>query len=236
MIVGRRDELALLESALVDARRSSTRRLALIGAPGIGKTALLGAARKSAGDMTVLTARGVESEAELPFGALLDLLRPLVGLIDDLAEPLAAAMRRAFGLEAGEGGDRFAVGAGTLALLAAAAERAPLLVLVDDLHWTDRPSREAILFAARRLDVDAVAVVVAIRDDSGLDERELAGFEPQERQIAQLVAEGRTNREVASIVFLSPKTIEAHLGRVFRKLGVGARTELPEALARHADR
>ena len=59
--------------------------------------------------------------------------------------------------------DRFLVGAATLSLLAAAAERAPVLVTVDDLQWLDRESAAAILFAARRLGPDAVAFVFSAR-------------------------------------------------------------------------
>ncbi len=50
---------------------------------------------------------------------------------------------------------------------------------------------------------------------------------PQERQIADLAAQGHTNREIAALLFLSPRTIETHLGRVFRKLGIKDRTALP---------
>ncbi|MFB6391765.1 LuxR C-terminal-related transcriptional regulator [Polymorphospora lycopeni] len=57
---------------------------------------------------------------------------------------------------------------------------------------------------------------------------------PQELQIAQQVAEGRTNKEVAAALFLSPKTIEFHLGRVFRKLDIGSRTELIRRMAADA--
>jgi DNA-binding CsgD family transcriptional regulator len=49
---------------------------------------------------------------------------------------------------------------------------------------------------------------------------------PQERQVAALAAEGRTNREIGALLFLSPRTIETHLGRVFRKLGVSDRSAL----------
>ncbi len=54
---------------------------------------------------------------------------------------------------------------------------------------------------------------------------------PQERQIATLVANGATNREVAAGVFLSTKTVEKHLSSVYRKLGVRSRTELARLLA-----
>ena len=55
---------------------------------------------------------------------------------------------------------------------------------------------------------------------------------PQELQVALLVAEGATNKEVGRRLFLSPKTIETHLGRVYRKVNVRSRTELASLLAR----
>jgi DNA-binding NarL/FixJ family response regulator len=53
---------------------------------------------------------------------------------------------------------------------------------------------------------------------------------PQELRIAVKVAEGRTNREVAAELFLSPKTVEYHLGKVYAKLSVRSRTELARLL------
>ena len=60
-------------------------------------------------------------------------------------------------------GDRFAVAAATLGLLATAAEAAPLLVVVDDLPWLDRESTDALLFAARRLRHDPVTFLLTRR-------------------------------------------------------------------------
>jgi DNA-binding CsgD family transcriptional regulator len=57
-----------------------------------------------------------------------------------------------------------------------------------------------------------------------------AGLTATERRIAELVTEGRTNKEVAAALYLSPRTVESHLRQVFQKLGVRSRTEL----ARHA--
>jgi DNA-binding CsgD family transcriptional regulator len=57
---------------------------------------------------------------------------------------------------------------------------------------------------------------------------------PQELQVALTVARGATNREAGAALFLSPKTIEAHLHRVYRKLGIRSRTELAVLLAREA--
>ena len=58
-----------MERLLADARLGAQRRLALVGEPGIGKTALLDYAAEHAGGMRVLRARGIESEAEVPFAA-----------------------------------------------------------------------------------------------------------------------------------------------------------------------
>jgi DNA-binding NarL/FixJ family response regulator len=57
----------------------------------------------------------------------------------------------------------------------------------------------------------------------------------QETRVAVLVAEGLTNREVAAALFLSPKTVEHHVGSVLRKRGLRTRTELARALALEAD-
>ena len=54
---------------------------------------------------------------------------------------------------------------------------------------------------------------------------------PQELQVSLLLVEGRTTREAAASLFLSPKTVEYHLRKVYTKLGIGSRTELAEALA-----
>src|SRR5205085_3646540 len=60
--------------------------------------------------------------------------------------------------------DRFAIGAATLSLLSASAEEQPLALLVDDAHWLDRSSAETLLFAARRLLADPVALVLTVRE------------------------------------------------------------------------
>jgi DNA-binding CsgD family transcriptional regulator len=54
---------------------------------------------------------------------------------------------------------------------------------------------------------------------------------PQELQIARLVAEGKTNREVAATLFVSPKTVEFHLTRIYRKLEIHSRSELVRRIA-----
>jgi DNA-binding NarL/FixJ family response regulator len=55
---------------------------------------------------------------------------------------------------------------------------------------------------------------------------------PREREIAELVAQGRSNKQVAAALFLSDRTVEYHLSAVYRKLGVHSRTELAAILIR----
>ena len=143
--------------------------------------------------MELLTARGIESEAEVPFGGLLELLRPALDELDRIPAAQAEALRSALDLGPTVERDRFVIGAATLNLLSARSERAPLLVLVDDAHWLDDSSLSAILFAARRLLVDPVAVVFAVRsgeasalEAAGLPQLPLAGLDAQ--AAAELVA------------------------------------------------
>ena len=74
-------------------------------------------------------------------------------------------MRGALGLSDEREADRFLVGAGTLTLLADAAEEQPVLVLLDDAAWFDRESDLALGFAARRLHAEGVVLLFAVRDD-----------------------------------------------------------------------
>jgi predicted ATPase len=128
---------------------------------------LLGYAIERAEAMTVARATGVEFEAELEFSGLLELCRPLLRHLDDLPPVQVRALRGVLGSAETDVRDRFAIGAATLSLLAAVAEKEALLVVVDDAHWLDGPSADALRFAARRLLADRVAVVVATRLGEG---------------------------------------------------------------------
>ncbi|HET6550552.1 MAG TPA: AAA family ATPase [Solirubrobacter sp.] len=164
MLFGREVERQAIERALDAARGGASATLALLGEPGIGKTALLSHALDRAAGMRVLRARGIESEAQIPFASLLELLRPALALLERIPAPQAAALESAFALRPGPALERFAVGAATLSLLAAYAEDSPVAVVVDDGQWLDGSSAQALLFAFRRLVADPIAVLVAARD------------------------------------------------------------------------
>ena len=175
MLLGRDREQQALTRLLAAAREGGSGVLAIVGEAGIGKSALLDYAAEQAAGMNVLRARGVQSEAHIPFGGLFELLRPALPRIDQIPAPQAAALESALALRPASAPGRFAVGAATLSLLAAYSEQAPVAVLLDDAHWLDGSSADALLFAFRRLVADPVAVVLAIRqgDPSLLDGADL---------------------------------------------------------------
>jgi DNA-binding CsgD family transcriptional regulator len=183
MLYGRSEEAAAIDRLLEGMRSGRSAALVFRGEAGIGKTAMLDAAAEQAAGALVLRVAGVEGEAELPFAALHALLRPCLDQISRLPERQAAALRGAFGLADAAGADRFLVGLGVLSLIAELAEDRPVLCLVDDAHWLDRASADALMFAARRLHAERAAVIFAARDEppsaglAGLAEVRLAGLD-----------------------------------------------------------
>ena len=164
MLVGRSAEMAAVDQLLVDARSSRSGVLVVRGEAGIGKSALLDHAAATATDMRVVRGAGVEFESTLPFAGLHQLLRRFTGRLDCLPAEQTQALRAALGLGSAAGGDRFMVGLAVLTLLADLAEEQPLLCLIDDAHWLDQSSAEALLFAARRLEAERVTIIFAARD------------------------------------------------------------------------
>jgi AAA ATPase domain len=164
MLHGRSAETARIDELLAAARDGRSGALVIRGEAGVGKTALLDYASAAAGTR-VLRGTGIESEAELPFAALQLLLRPGLGRLDLLPPPQAQALRGAFGLAGTPGADRFLIGLAALSLLAELAGDGTLLCVVDDAHWLDRASADALLFAARRLGSEGVVLLASARED-----------------------------------------------------------------------
>ncbi|MGY1770993.1 AAA family ATPase [Blastococcus sp. SYSU D00813] len=163
MLAGRDAERAAIAALLEAARTGSGGALVVRGVAGSGKSTLLADAVSGTDSMRVLRTSGVESESPLAFAALQRLLWPLRSRIDFLPAPQRAALRAAMGEAEGEG-DRFLAFLGTLSLLADAAEQAPVLAVVDDAQWLDDASAAALLFAARRVQAEPVALLFAARD------------------------------------------------------------------------
>ncbi|OLT28797.1 hypothetical protein BJF83_14285 [Nocardiopsis sp. CNR-923] len=164
MLWGRDGETARIDAFVAAARSGRGGALVLRGEAGIGKSALLEYARSGATGMRVLRGAGVETESELPYAGLHLLLGRAVERVDALPGPQARALRGALGADDGGVPNRFLVGLAVLTLLADLAETDPVLCLVDDAHWLDQASAEALLFAARRLEAERVAVLMAVRE------------------------------------------------------------------------
>jgi DNA-binding CsgD family transcriptional regulator len=164
VLVGRSRETAVLREALAEARRGRGRALLLRGSPGIGKTALLEDAVRGAEGFRVLRARALETESGLAFAGLSDLVRPVLECLPAVPGAQRAALRAALALGPPTVPDRFAAYAATLSLIGAVAVDSPLLIVVDDAHWLDAPSREALAFCARRIEDEPVAILAASRE------------------------------------------------------------------------
>ena len=190
MLVGRATECGRIDALLDAARAGEGGALVLRGEPGVGKTALLGVAREHADGMHVLEARGVEAEADLPFAGLSQLLAPVLGHAECLPVRQRDALSGALGLGAERPSERFAAYAATLSLVAEAAGERPLLALIDDLHWMDSASAEALAFVARRIGHESVALLLAERDDAA----------PAPRGVEAVAIEGLDGRAVAALL------------------------------------
>ncbi|MGY1670501.1 AAA family ATPase [Geodermatophilus sp. SYSU D00710] len=168
-LVGRSGEVALLTAFRERAARSGA-ALVLTGDPGIGKTALLdGAARAAAASGTrVLSAAGAESEAEVGFAGLSQLLVPVLDEGTALSELHRDALATSLGYRPGPAADRLVVSTAVLILLRAVAAGGPVLVVVDDLQWLDGDSARVLGFVARRLPGARIGLLAASRPDGDL--------------------------------------------------------------------
>src|SRR6266511_1246804 len=184
MLFGRERESARIDEVLAAARARRSGTLIVRGEAGIGKSALLDAAVGRADGMRVFRALGVESEVDIAFSGLHELLRPALASLDTVPDAQAVALRAALALSADAVAERLAVFGGALSLLAAVAEEQPLLCVIDDAHWLDEASAAAMTFVARRLDADGIAVLFAVREPEtrtfvapGIPELRLGGLD-----------------------------------------------------------
>jgi DNA-binding CsgD family transcriptional regulator len=165
LIIGRDAGLSRLR-ALVDPAPQVSQVLLVTGEAGMGKTVLLAdaAGRAQLAGMRVLSVTGRESESKLAFAGLHQLLRPVLSNAAGLPRRLAQALLGALGLAADPGApDPLLTGVAVLTLLSDLSERSPVLVVVDDAHWLDRSSLDALAFAGRRLDTERVVLLVGAR-------------------------------------------------------------------------
>jgi hypothetical protein len=163
-LIEREQECAVLD-ALVDRLREGGGTVVVRGEAGIGKSALLQRVRTRAeahGARPLVTV-GVESEAELAFAGLHQLLRPVIAALAQLPESQRQTLEAALGLGVDLKPDLFHVAVAAFQLICEVADSAPAVLIVDDAQWLDRSTLSVIAFIGRRLEAEHVALVAAIR-------------------------------------------------------------------------
>ncbi len=240
-LVGRSGECEVLDRLLADACQGSSGVLLLRGEAGIGKTALLEHAAEAAQHMRIVQVTAVQSEMELDFAALHQLLVPFLGSLKRLPRPQREALGSAFGLVGGTEPDRFLVGIAALTMITEAAAHQPILCLIDDVQWLDKASVDALGFVARRLSADPVAMLLANGDEEpqaaafeGLEELRLTGL-PDElaQELLASVAGGMPDQGVVRRILAAtaghPEAL-IELGRGLSAAELNGTLPLPDPL------
>src|SRR6202521_6110930 len=163
-LIEREQESAVLD-ALLEGLREGGGAVVVRGEAGIGKSALLQRVRRRAEAQGVrpLVTGGVESEAELAFAGLHQLLRPVIGALAQLPGSQRQTLEAALGLGVDLEPDSFRIAVAAFQLICEVADSVPLVLIVDDAQWLDRSTLSVIAFIGRRLEAEHVALVAAIR-------------------------------------------------------------------------
>ncbi len=197
------------------------------GEPGVGKSALLAAAADLAGaaGLRVLRGSGSEFEADVSYSLLNQTLLPLYTEIQRLPPALRDALTVALGFGPGPAPAALLVCNAALALLTTVARKTPVVVIVDDLQWVDRPSAVVLGFIARRVAGSPVGVIAASRTGTeGLLDR---------RGLAEVTVEPLDTEAAAQLVDVRFPTLPARARQRLLDLAQGnplALSELPAAL------
>ncbi|MCX4615576.1 MULTISPECIES: LuxR family transcriptional regulator [Streptomyces] len=231
-VIGRREELSLLRELIAPPHKES-HVLLLLGDPGLGKTVLLAEAAREAkaAGMRVLATTGRESEQDLAFAGLHQLLRPVLDRVGRLATRQAEALRGAFGLSDDPAPpDALLTGIAVLTLLSELSDEQPLLVTADDTQWLDRASLDALAFAVRRLESEQLVLLAGARGNVPP-----AGFE---RDLPQLLLRPLTRPDAGLLLDAQPRPPHGRLREQVLTQAVGnplALIELSRVIATDPD-
>ncbi len=188
-LTDRHRERGVFDRLINAVQAGESRVLVVRGDPGVGKTVLLDYLVSRAPGCRLARAVGVQSEMELAFAGLHLLCASMLDHLEAIPVPQREALRTAFGVSAGPPPDRFLVGLAALSLLSEVAGERPLICVIDDEHWLDHASAQALGFVARRLGADPVGLVFAARVPGA----ELAG-------LPELVVEGLGDSDARALL------------------------------------
>ena len=203
-LIGRDAETRRIANFLLPSGKGGGGSLVIVGEPGVGKTSLLESAAMLALErgVRVLRASGIEFEIDLPYGGLHQLLHRFRQLIDELPRGPREQLLVALGQSPDGVLSPLALGDALLTFLEQLTDSGPLLLLVDDVQWLDRPSAAVLSFVARRVAEMPIRLLVTSRPAESFFSR--AGLE--ELILAPL--DGRAATELLQQAFpsLPPRT------------------------------
>ena len=163
IFVGRTAQLRQIGDIVARVADGEPWLVVIEGESGIGKSALAWRGAGLASPHALLTGRADRSEADLDYGLVEQLLQRV--------DPELLEGRRLLASGVPSGASPFAVGAELLAVVGKVLAEGPVVLVVDDLQWADRPSVLALTFLLRRLSVDPLLALVMVRGDrESLDE------------------------------------------------------------------
>ncbi|WP_329359392.1 ATP-binding protein [Streptomyces sp. NBC_01483] len=244
-LFGRTRECALIDGVLADVRAGRSRTLVLRGRAGAGKTALLDYATEAAEGLRVVRITGIESEMELAYAGVQQLVARNLdeAQLSELPAPQRGALEAVLGLRASASTGRMLVGLAVLTRLSNAGATTPLVCVVDDAQWLDRESAEVLAFVARRTHHDAFGLLFAVRETErggerlpfeGLEELLVEGLAPAAAcELMAAVASGPTDENVRDRIVAETGGNPLALRQITAGLSPGqlsGRLALPEAL------
>jgi hypothetical protein len=207
-LVGRRQELAIVQRLLDETEEGHVRALGLRGEAGIGKSRLLGELKSSALERshTVMTGRASELERDLPFALIADALddqltredmRRLERADEEHLAQLAAILPsvRSTGVDPGPSTERHRVARAVRTLLELMAVERPLTLLLDDVHWADPASADVLALHLHRPPDGRILIAMATR----------SGRAPVLEQALEIAVRAGT----AEVADLGPLSLEA---------------------------
>ncbi|GAA3071274.1 LuxR family transcriptional regulator [Pseudonocardia yunnanensis] len=181
----------MLDRLVAGVRAGQSLAMVLCGEPGVGKTALLEHVVEQVTGFRVARAAGVQPETDLTFAGLHRLCAPMLRWAEVLPVHQRDALQAALGMRGEPGPNRFLVGLAVEGLLTEVARERPLLLVVDDAQWLDRASLQALTFAARRLESQPVALILATREPA---------CTPELTGLRKLVVAGLPDAEARALV------------------------------------